>query len=212
MQAVKIKNDYNGVEMKNILIAGPARVGKTTLAKKLKDELGHSIVCTDSLITAFERSLPQLEIGHGYRDVAANFAPFISHYLCTLAHKSNMRNGGKFAAALTHFSFDSVLAKMEELLQTMGGLKLHEEFTLIGLTYSQKSWEDLRHDVKQYDTKDDWTAQLTDNELDNFCKESIKQHNCFFAEKFKEYNFLIYDVSCEQDTILNKIVNDVRHQ
>ncbi|MCL2225604.1 MAG: hypothetical protein FWB96_11620 [Defluviitaleaceae bacterium] len=196
--------------MKNILIWGAARAGKSTLAKRLHDEFGHSIVCTDSIITAFERSMPQVEIGHGFNNVAVNFAPFISHYLCTLAHKSNMPNGDKFVAALTHFAVGKVFPKMEEILHSMEGLKLHEEFTLIGLTYNHKTWEDLRRDVKQYDTENDWTHQLTDTELDDFCKGSVEQHNKYFAAKFKEYNFLSYDVSFERDKVLMQIINDIK--
>ncbi|MCL2386173.1 MAG: isopentenyl transferase family protein [Defluviitaleaceae bacterium] len=194
--------------MKNILIWGPARVGKTTLAKKLQNKLGHSIVCTDSLVTAFGQSFPQLEIGHGYPHVAMNFAPFIAQYLCVLARKSKMLNGDKFVAALTHFSVDDVFAKMEELLHTLNSSKLHEEFTLIGLTYSHKSWEDIRRDVQTYDTADDWTFQLTHNELDAFCKGSV-EHNKFFAKKFIEHNFEVYDVSYERDLVLDKIVADL---
>jgi len=196
--------------MKNVLIWGPARAGKTTLAKKLHDELGHSIVCTDSLVTAFEGSLPQLEIGHGFKNVAINFAPFISHYLCTLAQKSKTLNEGKFVAVLTHFAAELVFPLMDEILQTMNGLKLHEEFALIGLTYNHKTWEDLRRDVKQYDTENDWTYKLTDAKLDCFCKESVERHNKFFAKKFNEYNFMSYDVSYERDSVLGKIANDIK--
>ena len=191
--------------MKNILILGPARVGKSTLAKKIHDEFGHSILCSDSLIDAFDASFPQLEIGSGFPSVSGNFAPFIARYLCVLARKSNMPNGDKFVAALTHFSFDTVFAKIEEILN------LHEAFTLIGLTYSHKSWEDIRRDVKQYDTKDDWTHQLSDEELDDFCKGSVG-HNRYFAEKFSEYGFLVYDVSAERDKVFARIVREIESE
>ena len=198
--------------MKNILIWGPARAGKTTLAKKLHDELNHSIVCTDSIITAFERALPQVEIGHNHPNVAVNFAPFISHYLCTLAHKAKTLNEGKFVAVLTHFAIEVAFPKMEEILNMMNGLKLHEEFVFIGLTYNHKTWEDLRHDIKKYDTEDDWTHQLTEDELTDFCRGSVEQHNKFFAEKFKDFNFLTYDVSFERNKVLDEIVSDIKNE
>jgi hypothetical protein len=154
--------------------------------------------------------LPQVEIGHGCPDVAINFAPFISQYLCTLAYKDTALNEGKFVAVLTHFAIDIAVPKMEEILHTMYGLKLHEEFTFIGLTCNHKTWEDLRHDIKKYDTEADWTHQLTDDELIDFCKGSVEQHNKFFAQKFNEYNFLSYDVSFERNKILDEIVSYIK--
>jgi hypothetical protein len=68
----------------------------------------------------------------------------------------------------------------------------------------------LRCDIKKYDTENDWTHQLTEAELADFCKGSVEQHNKFFAEKFKEYNFLQYDVSFERDKVLDGIVNGFR--
>jgi len=196
----------------NILIWGPARAGKTTLAKKLHDELGYSIVCSDSIVTAFEKSLPQVGIGHSYPNTAKSYAPFITHYLCTLAHNSKMLYGDKFAAVLTHFAIDEVFPKMEKVLQEMCETKLHDEFVLIGLTYNHKSWEDLRSDIKRYDTEKCWTYQLSDDELDSFCRESVERHNKYFAEKFEEYGFMSYDVSHERDKVLDKIVSYIKNK
>jgi hypothetical protein len=186
--------------MKNILIHGPARAGKSTLAKKIHTEFGHSILCTDSLVAAFEESLPQAGIGHGVPNVAENFAPFIARYLSNLSRQSNVKTGSKFVAALTHFHFDAVLPKIQEHLH---------DFTLIGLTYSHKSWEDLYRDVKKYDTAQDWTYRLSEEELIAFCKGSTEQHNFYFAEKFQEYNFQVYDVSHDRDGVLDKIIEEL---
>jgi adenylate kinase family enzyme len=181
--------------MKNILIWGPARAGKTTLARKLRDKFGHSIVCTDILITTFEQSFPQLGIRHNSMEVSANFAPFTANYLRHLA-----LNEDKFVAALTHFHVDMVFEMLGEM---------KSNFTLIGLTYSKKPWQNLRRDVKKYDTKNDWTYRLTNDELDNFCKESVEHHSKFFEEKFAEYGFATHDVSFERDRVLDEIVNQM---
>jgi len=69
----------------------------------------------------------------------------------------------------------------------------------------------LYRDVKTYDTDADWTHQLTDESLIDFCKGSVEQHNKFFAKKFKEYNFLSYDVSFERDKVFDRIVCDIKN-
>ena len=147
-----------------------------------------------------------------FQNVAENFAPFISHYLCTLAHKTKKLNEGNFVAVLTHFAVEIAFPLMEEIFQTMDGLKLHEEFILIGLTYNHKTWEDLHRDVKKYDTENDWTHQLTEDELINFCKGSVERHNKFFAEKFREYNFISYDISFGRDKVFDEITSDILKQ
>ena len=191
--------------MKNILIWGPARAGKSTLAKMLHDEFGHSIVRADSLVCAFGKAFPQLGISPYSDDCAAHFAPFIAHYLFEIEGTSHMKCGSKFVAVLTHFAADEVFDTLKSR-----GVEL-DEFILIGLTYSRKTWEELRDDLKQYDTEDDWTYHLSDDALDGFCKGSIGHLN-YFREKFEEYGFSVYDVSAEREDILNQIVNYVRKQ
>lgn len=48
--------------MKNIIIFGTSRSGKTQLAKLLSTKLNYSIVMVDSLVSAFQNSMPELEI------------------------------------------------------------------------------------------------------------------------------------------------------
>ena len=68
---------------KNILIIGPARVGKTTLSRKLNEQLKYSTVNLDDIISTFETAYPQLKIKHDGNDtkVATNFAPFVVQIL-----------------------------------------------------------------------------------------------------------------------------------
>ena len=109
---------------KNVLILGPSRAGKTTLTKKLNETLNYSIVCFDNLIHAFEESFPQLGICHGVGGdkTAANIAEFLTHYLRVLSHRSDFRNGVKFAAEGGYFDFEKIMFlmnKYEKLYSTL---------------------------------------------------------------------------------------------
>ena len=46
--------------MKNIIIVGPGRNGKTTLARKINEELNFFVINLDKLMTAFGKAYPQL--------------------------------------------------------------------------------------------------------------------------------------------------------
>ena len=191
---------------KNILIVGPGRVGKTTLAKMLNEELKYSIVWTDEIILAFERVYPQLEINHSnfYGKTASNFAPFIAHYLGAMSYRSTFKNGIKFVVEGAYFDFEKVMPEMERM-------EFKDEFMFIGLVYNNKSIEELFSDIKKYDTEEDWTYNCSDEELKEHCKICIESSR-FFFDKFKEHNFLIYDVSTEREKTLSKIVDDIKKQ
>ena len=48
--------------LKNIIIVGPSRAGKTTLARKLNEELNYIVISLDQLVAVFQGAYPQLEI------------------------------------------------------------------------------------------------------------------------------------------------------
>ena len=48
--------------MKNIIIAGPPRAGKSSFARKLNEEFNYFIINTDKIVATFGRAYPQLDI------------------------------------------------------------------------------------------------------------------------------------------------------
>jgi len=196
--------------MKNILIFGTSRTGKTSLAKRLKSEFQLNVVNEDNLIYAFERALPQLEIkgDENYVQTAINVTPFIAHYLCLLAQHANQKTGSKFVVDATFFVFDTGIHLMKETLQKMGGLKLLDEFIFISLDNTKTS-EELFDDVRKYDTPEDWTYNLSDDELRRHCDENVGVDLAFY-EKWRALEFLRYDVANGREKVFDKIVEDLR--
>ena len=196
--------------MKNILIFGTSRTGKTSLAKRLKDEFQLNVVNEDHLIYAFERAFPHLEINgdENYMQTAINVTPFIVHYFCELAQSANYKTGSKFVADTTFFVFDTGIPLMKETLQKMNGLKLLDEFIFINLD-NNKTSEELFNDVRKYDTTEDWTYSLSDDELRKHCEENVGIDWAFY-DKWKELEFLRYDVAEGREQVFNKIVEDLK--
>ena len=73
--------------MKNIIIVGPSRSGKPSLAKRLNEKLGYYVISIDKLVAVFQNAYPELDIRLNWnRDkVTENIAPFLAHYLGTFA-------------------------------------------------------------------------------------------------------------------------------
>ena len=65
---------------KNILIIGPSRVGKTSLAKLLNKNQGYSIISIDDIVSGLE-AYPELHIHHDgdALDTAKRLAPFLNN-------------------------------------------------------------------------------------------------------------------------------------
>jgi len=195
--------------MKNILIFGHSRAGKTTLAKRLKDEFALNIVTQDSLIIAFGQALPQLEI-HIYRNPDAttkNVTPFMAEYLCNLARRAKFSTGCGFVADMTFFDFDIGIPIMREVLQD-AGQDLLDEFAFIGLDNS-KTAEELFADIRTHDTADDWTYHVSDQHLRQHCAENVgcKQP---FGHVADALDFKRYDVAGGRKQVFDTIVGDLR--
>ena len=196
--------------MKNILIFGPSRAGKTSLAKRLQDEFNLNIVNWDVVIHAFAQAFPQLEINHTNGDITdRNITPFIASYMCEMVRHAHYNTGSKFAADMTCYDFDTLFTLMEKCLLDMDDdLHLHEEFIFVQLDSSRTS-EEIFRDVRRYDTEDDWTYYISDAELQKWC-ESQTIVDPQIDAKMDELNFLRYDVAQGRERVFDKIVSDIR--
>ena len=190
----------------NILILGPSRAGKTTLTKKLNEELNYSIINFDNLVHAFEVSFPQLEIcfGAGAENTATNIAMFLTHYLHVLSIRSNQKNGIKFAAEGGYFDFVKIMSEINRK-------EMARDFLFIGLVYNNKTPDELFHDIRKNDTKEDWSYNCDDETLKK-CVDIFINDSKQLYDQFKEYNFMIYDVSNNREQVLNDIINDIKYK
>jgi len=69
--------------LKNIIIAGASRTGKSTLARKINDELNYFVITLDKLVAVFQEAYPQLDIRLNWNreKTTENIAPFLGHFL-----------------------------------------------------------------------------------------------------------------------------------
>jgi len=153
--------------LKNIIIAGPSRAGKSTLARKLNEELNYFVISVDKLVATFEGAYPQLDIRLNWnRDKTTdNIAPFLGHFLGMfssadgrglLPYSHGVVGRNRFVLEGGYFNFE----KISPILKTYGIEELKDNFLLIGLVQNQKTVDEFVSDFKKYDTKDDWTVSI----------------------------------------------------
>jgi hypothetical protein len=204
--------------MKNIIIAGPGRAGKTTLARKINEELNYFVISVDKLIATFQGAYPQLNIKLAWnrRKTTDNLAPFLGHFLGAfssshgVAYELNLRahavKGNRFVLEGGHFNFDKILP----ILKMYGIEELKDKFFLIGLVQNKKTADEFFNDFRKYDTEDDWTYGFNDDELREYASQDAIPSSRSMTDHLVKYGFTIYDTSTEREQVFNKIVEDIK--
>ena len=186
---------------KNILITGPDRSGKTTLALKLSKELNYNIISIDDIVTALE-IYPNLKIHH-YGDelqTSKNLNLFLKIYLKELSQGKIFNSGQKTIIEGTYIDLDYIAPLLQQF-------PLVDKYEIIGLTYNYLTKEDLYNMIKKYDTKDDWTYLCSSEELKTKV-DYFYQRNKYFNQKFQEYNIKKYDTSNNRNEVLESIIKE----
>ena len=202
--------------MKNIIIAGPSRAGKSTLARRINEELDYFVISLDKLVATFQGAYPQLDIRLNWNREKStdNIAPFLGHFLGMfssadgrglLPYSHGAVKGNRFVLEGGYFNFEKILP----ILKTYGIEELKDKFVLIGLVQNNKTVDDFVRDFKKYDTEDDWTYGFTDDDLREISEDAISLSRSM-TEHLTKCGFAIYDTSTDREQVLNQIVEDIK--
>ena len=204
--------------MKNIIIAGPSRAGKTTLARKLNEELNYFVISVDKLVAAFQGAYPQLDIRLNWdrEKTTDNIAPFLGHFLGMfssadgrglLPYSHGAVNGNRFVLEGGYFNFEIILS----ILKTYRTEELKQNFILIGLVQNQKTVDEFVSDFKKYDTQDDWTYHFNDDDLREVAQDAVLFSQTM-TEHLVKHGFTIYDTSVQREQVLEQILEDIKRK
>lgn len=203
--------------MKNIIIAGPSRAGKTTLARKINEELGCFVVSVDKLVAMFQGAYPQLDIRLNWdrKKTTDNIAPFLGHFLGAFSSDQGISNelnlrahavkGNVFVLEGGYFNFERILP----ILRMYGIEEPKEHFMLIGLVQNKKTADDFFRDFRAYDTQDDWTYGFEDDDLREISEEATAFSRSM-TEHLLQYGFTLYDTSSERERVFHQILQDIK--
>jgi hypothetical protein len=202
--------------LKNIIIAGPSRAGKSTLARKINEELNYFVISLDKLVAVFQEAYPQLNIRLNWNreKTTDNLAPFLGHYLGMfssvdgrglLPYSHGTVKGNRFVLEGGYFNFEKILPilKMYEIEE------LKNNFLLIGLVQNKKTVDEFVSDFKKYDTENDWTYNFSDDDLREVSEDAILFSRSM-SDHLVKYGFTIYDTSKEREQVLDQIVEDIK--
>lgn len=182
--------------MKDILILGMPRTGKTTLATKLRKELtNYDLISCDCIRNMLSNCFPQLGIGP---DKSAKKNEEVLPNCIYKLLKYNKKR------------VDTELGFIIEGAQILPDAvnKLFKDNIVIFLGYGQKTPEELLKNIRKYDNEQQYTFKRSDNRI---LKEL--QHNVItdkaIQEKCKLYGYPYIDTTENREAKLNAIINNI---
>ncbi|WP_291503379.1 hypothetical protein [Acutalibacter sp.] len=107
-----------------------------------------------------------------------------------------------------YFEFE----KIASILNEYGVEELKDRFILIGLVQGQKTVDEYIHDFKKYDTADDWTYNLSEDELREYVTQDAIPCNQEMTDSLEKFGFTIYDTSTERERVFDRIIEDIIRQ
>lgn len=184
---------------KNIFVIGAPRSGKTTLAKRIAKEMNYNLISVDDLVSGFKNMTNFDVYKSGDTDqTARNIEPFMEKLLEELSEGTTYYNGFSTVIEGTYVDF-------ERLIPFLRNDNLIRKYYIIGLTYNHITEEELYNNIKKYDTEDDWTYWVDDEDLKGDVRYFIDR-NSYFAKKFKEYKIDSFDTSLDRTKTLDEVM------
>lgn len=185
--------------MKNIIIGGTVRSGKTTLANLLRNKFGYSKVESDTIVNAFDKVFPEFGITHREAEKTRDkYEPFLFEIL------NGFCRDLKYAGNITVFPgsqfFPSNLAGYDKL----------DKYIVVFLGINAPSAEAMLRVIRKYDTENDWTYKKDNEWMLRFCNNII-QESQKLEQECKKYGFYYFNTFDDRTLVLNKICDIIKN-
>jgi len=177
--------------MKNIIIGGAARSGKTILSQKISKEFGHSHIPTDAFVGAFE-VFPQCGIAHdgmAFETICENFEPFLHGFFVNMDYID------------IPYIIDSYHITPEIVVQN----KWHEQYQVLFLGFPNINLEDKLNHIKQNKNRFDWTEDISEDELRSNIRSLIERSR-YFEKECRKLGLQFYDTGTDFETAMTEIM------
>lgn len=186
--------------MKNILILGICRTGKSTFSKMIQKEFrNYQIIEVDTIISALQKTIPNIPIGFIHDNLKENKLP---EFLNLFIQKNINKNGKELGFIING---DSILP--EDLLKYFD---LNNMIIYYFVT-EKLSPKQILENCRKFDSKEEWTTRRTDEELlDHF--EFYKDVEKKIINDCKKYNIKCIDTSENRQIIFNQLVDEVKNE
>lgn len=164
--------------MKNIIIGGVARAGKTILAQKISQKHGYSHIPTDAIVGAFE-IFPEHGILHDgvpYLDICRNFEDFARCYIINM----------------DYLNIPYILDSYHILPETVAKHGWNETHEVVYLGFPNITVDEKFEHIRNYKNCNDWTDKVSDDALRVDIANLIERSR-FLQSECNKYDITFYD-------------------
>lgn len=186
--------------MKNIMIFGICRTGKSTFSKIIQKEFNnYQIIEVDTIISALQKTVPNIPIGFIHDNLEENKLP---EFLNLLIQKNINKNGKELKFIING---DSILP--EDLFKYFDLNNM-----IVYYFVNQKlSPEQILENCRKFDSKEEWTTRRTDEELLNHFK-FYKDIESTILKDCKKYNIKCIDTSENRKIIFKQLLDEIKNE
>ena len=184
--------------MRNVIIFGEPRSGKSTLANMIADKFGYHIIHVDAIRGAFQKIYPELGIAPDKAMKNERFQLFLQEYL----KKNTEEERNKYG---------HVLEGCETSVEDCDRLFNDGENIIYYLAPVAISSEEFFNNIRAYDTENDWSYDRSDvalmEDVGNMIKRGKELKEACLKHKIK-----FVDTSHDRQENLNKILEEIARQ
>lgn len=183
--------------MKNLVILGVARSGKTTLSRMIANKYkNYQVINGDCIRSSFQNVFPQIGIDKfGGKGMLEDF-PFF----CSELFKQEINQNKK------HFKY--IFESCDITPEYAAKYFSSNNTSIIFLGYPNLSIEEIIYNYKNYAEEDDYMLKKSEEEIQNRANLWLRKSK-EFQEQCKKYNIRFIDVSHNRNLIFNKLINEL---
>ncbi len=192
--------------MKHLIIAGVPRAGKSTLSRRIARQLGWQHVSMDAIIAGFEQCFPETGVDTGLsvnqgrpsleilRIISSRMAPFL--HAMTDPEEYDRQNGPMVIDMYQLLPEDYVRCRLSDACRVLylvtGSVTPEERFAI----------------QKRYDTPEDYTYTLTDQERMEGCRELVAQSRLIQAQ-CRQYGLPCRETARDREQVFAAILEQL---
>lgn len=185
----------------NIIIYGPSRIGKTSLAKKIASNFNYNIVSIDKLVSSFNSIFPELNISHSDRSGYSQekMSEFSLNYFNNLSSYSSRINNINYIMEGCYLNIKDVYEKVD-----------HKKTIVIVLLTTLTSVE-IEKNINKYDKYYDWTYNCTTEEKKLY-SENIYNNNKMIRDICEKSNIKYWEIADDREMLFSEIIKYVEQE